>query len=72
MGHFVDLLKSKEASNRNMTRTLNAYSGTSTDLLKDLEEKFLQTEGGLPPFRTQEIPTKNWTRKFNFSSSELR
>lgn len=57
--HLIDPLKSKGASNRSMTRTLNAYSGTSTELLKDLEKKYLQTEGGFSPLRTEEIPTKN-------------
>lgn len=50
--HLIDPLKSKGESKRSMTRTLNAYAGTSVELLQDLEKKYLQTEEATLPLRT--------------------
>lgn len=54
-------MKSKGASNRDLVRTLNAYSGTKAELLKELEKKYLQTHGGFspPPYKGNPNPEIN-------------
>ncbi|XP_040072031.2 uncharacterized protein LOC120844346 [Ixodes scapularis] len=43
--HLIDPLNSRGESNRNIMRTLNAYAGSSEELLKDLAKKYLPTGG---------------------------
>ncbi|KAK8780545.1 hypothetical protein V5799_018114 [Amblyomma americanum] len=47
--HLIDLLSSKTATNRNLTKVLNTYQGDGCRFLEDLKAKYLKTEKGQYP-----------------------
>lgn len=42
--HLIDPLKSKSASARDLTRTINSYDGDGEKLIRELTGKYLKTE----------------------------
>lgn len=53
--HLIDPTQSKSATNRNLIKVINNYDGDRSKLLKDLQDKYLQTEKGTHP------PMKEYT-----------
>ncbi|KAH6947447.1 hypothetical protein HPB50_019036 [Hyalomma asiaticum] len=49
MRHLIDLLSSKTATNRNLTKVLNTYKRDGRRLLEDLKAKYLKIREGQYP-----------------------
>lgn len=67
--HLIDPTQSKSATNRNLIKVINNYDGDKSKLLKDLQDKYLQTEKGThPPMKEYTgIPNEGLDRLFTIS-----
>ncbi|XP_077552083.1 uncharacterized protein LOC144166431 [Haemaphysalis longicornis] len=69
--HLVDPLNGRAATNRNLTKVLNAYGGDGKRLIEDLKAKYLKTECGQFPLPEEYGAPENPELDEPFTTTEL-